>query len=71
MPKMYFDGSVGRATNHLISSMNRFPFGSEEYEMARKAFAFIVTRERTRQKLDYEHHQLSRRDAVGDAPASQ
>lgn len=36
--------------NHLISCMNKFDFGSQEYELARKAFAFLANQIRSQEK---------------------
>ena len=47
--------SEREALDHLISCMNKYTFGSREYELARKAFAFICRRIRQRELADKEN----------------
>ena len=42
------------ALRHLQSCMQRFSFGSYEYELARKSFAWLCARLRTKEKLERE-----------------
>ena len=35
--------------------MNKYVVGSKEYELARKAFAFLCNQIRVKQKTDYEN----------------
>lgn len=55
MPKTYFENGEERALNTLSRAMNKFQYGSEEYEIARKAYAFVCEKIRIRQKLNKEH----------------
>ena len=44
-----------RSIDHLITCMNKFTFGSPEWELARKSFRFIVRRIRQRELADEEN----------------
>lgn len=44
-----------KALNHLRECMNVYDFGTQEYELARKAFSFICNRIRVKEKTDDEN----------------
>lgn len=51
MPISYpFTEQEYKALNHLRRCMEKFDYGSKEYERARKAYAFICEKVRMRQK---------------------
>ena len=47
------DPQTVRALNHLRRCMNKFDFGSKEYNLARKAFAYLANKIRANQKMNY------------------
>ena len=52
MPTSYPTDQERRAVDHLIRCMDKYSYGSEEYELARRAFAFICEKVRREQKLN-------------------
>jgi len=44
--------------NHLISCLNTYPYGSEEYELAEKAFRFYTRMYRRQQQAEKESELL-------------
>ena len=44
-----------RSLDHLLSVMAKFSVGSKEYNLARRAFAFLLNQKRVKVKTDKEN----------------
>ena len=45
-----------QALRHLQSCLNKYDFGTKEYELARKTFAWLCAKFRTKSKINSEQY---------------